>query len=85
MIRRLVIAALALGVAQRASACAVCFGDPGSDQTQALMVAMAVLLGLVAAVLTTIVVVAVRISRRAAALDGSQPAADAPAGAGAEG
>lgn len=61
-----------VGVAERASACAVCFGDPGSDQTRALMMAMTVLLGLVAAILTTIIVVSVRIWRRSSIPDDPQ-------------
>lgn len=64
MMARYVFIAVLVGFAGRASACAVCFGDPGSDQTRALMIAMTVLLGLVVFMLATIVVVAVRISRR---------------------
>jgi hypothetical protein len=66
MMRSIPIAAFLLAIADRAAACAVCFGDPGSDQTKALMVAMSFLLAVVASVLATIVVVAIRIARRAA-------------------
>lgn len=63
------IAAAGLAFAERASACAVCFGDPESDQTRALMVAMGVLLGIVASILGIIVVTGFRIARRSAQVE----------------
>ena len=50
-----------------AYACAVCFGDPGSQQTKAAMIGVAVLLGVIGAVLACIAFTALQWARRAKA------------------
>lgn len=58
-----------LVVSQSAFPCAVCFGDPESDQSRALVISMSVLLALIVGILAAIVVTAARIARRAARLE----------------
>lgn len=55
-----------------ASACAVCFGDPESTQTQSAMAGVLVMLGITLFVLGTFGSVAITWARRARALDQSQ-------------